>query len=68
MCVWEKGGRQAFQSYSIGKATRPNEIRAPYLHLVAYKHDGHAVVGVLPGIVQPCGEMIECFSPGELKS
>ncbi len=31
--------------------------------LVADQHDGHVGVGVLPGILQPAGKMVEGFPP-----
>jgi hypothetical protein len=31
--------------------------------LVAYKHDGHVGVGMLPCIIQPACQVVESFSP-----
>ena len=33
--------------------------------LIPYEHDDHVGTGVLSGILQPCGQMIECLSSEE---
>lgn len=34
--------------------------------LVADEHDGHIGVRMLPGILQPARQMVECLSPGDI--
>ena len=44
------------------------QVRGTYreVALVADQHDGHVGVGVLPGILQPAGEMVEGFPPAQI--
>lgn len=36
--------------------------------LVADEHDGHVGVGMLPGIVQPAGQVVESLTPASADS
>ncbi len=46
-------------------AKNPSGQAAAYseIALVADEHDGHVGVGVLPSILQPAGQVVECLPP-----
>lgn len=63
------GGLHEDEAVLPGKGLALLALHVPprlQITLVAYEHDDHVAVAVLPGVLQPGGEMVECVPPGDI--